>query len=83
MSSIELNIAPAIHSRRQEITTIDAQLRDLNSNFPGERGKPDSQQDPMFQAMRAAIIESRRALSADQHRDRRYLNRNAFRRARR
>ena len=73
MSSIEMDLAPGVNRRRQEITNIDAQLKQLNSSFPGERKKPDAAKDPEYMARRTAILEIRQHLSGMQNRDRRIL----------
>ncbi len=73
MSSIEMRLAPAINSRRTEISGIDAQLRDLNLRFPGERRKSDGQKDPEYLAQRSGILARRGFLSGMQNKDRRKL----------
>lgn len=66
MSSVELMLAPGINMRRKEIFSIDARLRELNAQYPGERKKPTANRDPNYLAQRTTILDRRRLLSGKQ-----------------
>ena len=73
MSSLEMSIAPGVSIRRAGIAEIDAQLRELNEIFPGERKKDPDDQNPVFRDARRAMLGRRQLLSGAQHPARRIL----------
>lgn len=75
MSSLERQIAPMVVIIKQEITDLDAGLRDLNLQFQGDRKKKDYQKDPEYLAKRSPMLDRRRLLSARQNAIRKQLRR--------
>lgn len=73
MSSIERQLAPTVVQIKQELTDRDAQLRELNLQYPGERKKKQDRQDPTYIAQRSAILDRKRLLAAKQSSIRRQL----------
>lgn len=73
MSSVEMDVAPAIHKHRVELAGLNAGLEALNRQYPGERKKPAAERDPMFEAQRSPLLESRWQLQGRQYQMRRQL----------
>lgn len=73
MSSIELRLAPIAHRNKQELTDADAQLRELNLQFPDERKKTLDHQNPLYLVQRSPILDTKRSLAARQSEIRRQL----------
>jgi len=73
MSSIEMDLAPGINSRRAEITDIQTQLQELNQQFPGERNKSYGARNPEYLAQRTHLLDRTRLLQVQQIQARRTL----------
>lgn len=74
MSSIELRLAPIVHSNKQELTDLEAKLRELNLQSPdGERKKKLDYQNPEYLAQRSPILDRKRLLATRQSEIRRQL----------
>lgn len=59
MSSVERGIAQSIHRQREELTKLNDQLRVLNEQYPGERKKPFTERDLMYEALRSPLLNRR------------------------
>lgn len=74
MSSIELRLAPIAHSNKQELTELEAKLRELKLQSPdGEGKKKLDHQNPEYLAQRSPILDRKRLLAARQSEIRRQL----------
>lgn len=60
------SIDMSIHLRGNRLAEIDASLRTLNEQFPGEKKKPGSQRDPEFVSARSALINEKKILASQQ-----------------
>lgn len=76
MSSIEIQLAPIVASNKQELTDLEAQLRELKLQLPdgeSERKKKLDHQNPDYLAQRSPILDRKRFLAARQSEIRRQL----------
>lgn len=73
MSSIERQLAPTVVRRKQELTNLYAEERELNLQFPGQRKKKDDQKNPEYLAQRSQILDRIKLLSTRQNATRRQL----------
>lgn len=74
MSSIELRLAPIAHRNKQELTDLEAKLKELKLQSPdGERKKKLDHQNPEYLAQRSPILDRKRLLAARQSEIRRVL----------
>lgn len=73
MSSIELDLAPRVHSQREELTDVFSQLNALNEQYPDMRKRPYAARDPIFEAQRSALLDRKAKLQSAQSEMRKQL----------
>lgn len=66
-------VSKLIHKRRIILTGIEADLRTLNEQYPGERIKKIDEQNPDFRQSREYLLGDKRSLTPSQHLDRLYV----------